>query len=113
MLSYSSCSNYESAKQSLADKAPVRQRALQGLCRGCAIACLAHQQGVLGKGTSQGQHYWVWLQVLQAGFVEKTAQLQALQQQVSGHRTPDPELTALQHEMHESQARHNGILSVW
>ena len=46
-----------------------------------------------------------WLQVLQAGFVDKTAQLQALQQQLSGRRTPDPELTALQREMHESQAR--------
>lgn len=39
--------------------------------------------------------------------MEKTAQLQALQQQLSGHRTPDPELTALQHEMQESQARHS------
>ena len=49
----------------------------------------------------------MWVQVLQAGFVEKTAQLQALQQQVSGRRTPDPELTALQLEMQESQARHS------
>ncbi len=36
------------------------------------------------------------LQVLQAGFVDKAAQLQGLQQQLSGHSTPNPEVIALQ-----------------
>ena len=47
----------------------------------------------------------VWLQVLQAGFVDKTAQLQALQQQLSGRRTPDPDIASLQHDMRESQVQ--------
>lgn len=67
---------------------------------------------LIEQGVIQVQHHWVWLQVLQAGFVEKTAQLQALQQQLSGRRTPDPELTALQREMQESQARHRSIMIV-
>ena len=47
----------------------------------------------------------VWVQVLQAGFVDKTAQLQALQASITGCRTPDPDIVALQHDMHEAQVR--------
>jgi len=42
-------------------------------------------------------------QVLQAGFVDKAAQLQSLQQQVSGRSTPDPEIIALQHQLQQIQ----------
>ena len=43
------------------------------------------------------------LQVLQTRFIDKTAQLQALQQELSGRRTPDPDIAALQHDMQEAQ----------
>ena len=43
------------------------------------------------------------LQVLQAGFVDKAAQLQGLQQQVLGHSTPDPEVIALQRQLQQMQ----------
>lgn len=43
------------------------------------------------------------LQVLQAGFVDKAAQLQSLQQQVSGRSTPDPEVIALQRQLQQMQ----------
>ncbi len=37
--------------------------------------------------------------------MEKAAQLQALQQQVSGQRTADPAVTAVQQELHEMHVR--------
>ena len=43
------------------------------------------------------------MQVLQAGFVEKAAQLQSLQQQVPGQSTPDPEVVALQRQLQQMQ----------
>ncbi len=43
------------------------------------------------------------VQVLQAGFVDKAAQLQGLQQQVSGRSTPDPEVIALQRQLQQMQ----------
>ncbi|KAL0019428.1 hypothetical protein WJX79_004112 [Trebouxia sp. C0005] len=45
----------------------------------------------------------VQLQVLQAGFVDKAAQLQSLQQQVSAQSTPDPEVIALQRQLQQMQ----------
>ena len=42
-------------------------------------------------------------QVLQAGFVDKAAQLQSLQQQVSGRSTSDPEVIALQRQLQQMQ----------
>lgn len=43
------------------------------------------------------------VQVLQAGFVDKAAQLQSLQQQVSAQSTPDPEVIALQRQLQQMQ----------
>ena len=43
------------------------------------------------------------VQVLQAGFVDKAAQLQSLQQQVSGRSTSDPEVIALQRQLQQMQ----------
>jgi len=43
------------------------------------------------------------MQVLQTGFVDKAAQLQSLQQQLSGRSTPDPEVSALQRQLQQMQ----------
>lgn len=43
------------------------------------------------------------LQVMQTAFVEKTAQLQALQQQVTGQQHASPELAALHQDMLNAQ----------
>ena len=44
-----------------------------------------------------------YVQVLQAAFVEKTAQLQALQQQLTGQHAASPELAALHQDMLNAQ----------
>lgn len=44
-----------------------------------------------------------YVQVLQAAFVDKTAQLQALQQQLTGQHAASPELAALHQDMLNAQ----------
>lgn len=49
--------------------------------------------------------YWLLhvLQMMQTAFIEKTAQLQALQQQLTGQQHASPELIALHQDMLDAQ----------